>query len=47
MASLKSSTKDYAAASVFRPEHLLREARRQRNLPEHDVRRTSCPRLAE
>jgi len=37
MASPTSLTKDYAAASVFRPEHLLREARRQRNLPEHDV----------
>jgi purine-nucleoside phosphorylase len=29
--------KDYAAPSVFRPEHLLREARRQRNLPDRDV----------
>lgn len=30
-------TKDYAAPSVFRPDHLLREARRQKGLPEHDV----------
>ena len=29
--------KDYAAASVFRPEHLLREARRQRGLPDRPV----------
>ena len=26
--------KDYASASVFRPEGLLREARRQKGLPE-------------
>ncbi len=32
-----SLAKDYAAPSVFRPDHLLREARRQRGLPEHDV----------
>ena len=29
--------KDHAAPSVFRPEHLLREARRQRGLPEQNV----------
>ena len=29
--------KDYAAPSVFRPEHLLREARRQRGLPDQPV----------
>ncbi len=29
--------KDHAAPSVFRPEHLLREARRQRGLPDRDV----------
>ncbi len=29
--------KDYAAPSVFRPEHLLREARRQKALPDHNV----------
>jgi uridine phosphorylase len=29
--------KDYAAASVFRPENLLREARRQRRLPDAPV----------
>jgi len=29
--------KDYAQPSVFRPEHLLREARRQRGLPDRDV----------
>lgn len=29
--------KDYAAPSVFRPEHLLREARRQKGLPYHNV----------
>jgi uridine phosphorylase len=29
--------KDYAAPSVFRPENLLREARRQRAIPEHEV----------
>jgi uridine phosphorylase len=29
--------RDYAAPSVFRPEHLLREARRQRGLPDCDV----------
>ncbi|MEO9188555.1 MAG: nucleoside phosphorylase [Acetobacteraceae bacterium] len=29
--------KDYTAPSVFRPENLLREARRQKNLPEGDV----------
>jgi len=29
--------KDHAAQSVFRPEHLLREARRQRGLPDRDV----------
>jgi uridine phosphorylase len=29
--------KDYAAASVFRPENLLREARRQKGLPIEDV----------
>jgi uridine phosphorylase len=28
---------DHAAPSVFRPDHLLREARRQRGLPECDV----------
>ena len=28
---------DAAGTSVFRPEHLLREARRQRGLPERDV----------
>ena len=32
-----SRVKDHAAPSVFRPEHLLREARRQRGLPERDV----------
>ena len=30
-------TRDHAAPSVFRPEHLLREARRQRGLPARDV----------
>lgn len=29
--------KDHAAPSVFRPEHLLREARRQKGLPDRDV----------
>lgn len=29
--------KDYAAASIFQPEHLLREARRQKSLPEREV----------
>ena len=29
--------KDYRAESLFRPEHLLHEARRQRRLPEADV----------
>ena len=29
--------KDHTEPSVFRPEHLLREARRQRNLPDRDV----------
>jgi uridine phosphorylase len=29
--------KDHAAPSVFRPEHLLREARRQRGLPDRAV----------
>lgn len=29
--------KDHAAPSVFQPEHLLREARRQRGLPDRDV----------
>ncbi len=29
--------KNYAQPSVFRPEHLLREARRQRGLPDRDV----------
>ena len=29
--------KDYAAPSVFRPENLLREARRQKNLPDEVV----------
>ena len=29
--------KDHGAPSVFQPEHLLREARRQLNLPEQDV----------
>ena len=29
--------KDYAAPSVFQPSHLLREARRQRRLPDRDV----------
>ena len=29
--------KDHAAPSVFKPEHLLREARRQRNLPDAAV----------
>ncbi len=29
--------RDFAAPSVFRPEHLLREARRQRGLPDRDV----------
>ncbi len=37
MASPATLAKDYAAPSVFRPEHLLREARRQRNLPERHV----------
>jgi len=32
-----SQVKDHTAPSVFRPEHLLREARRQRRLPERDV----------
>ncbi len=31
--------KDYSAESVFRPGNLLREARRQRNLPDHPVPR--------
>jgi uridine phosphorylase len=31
------SAKAYGAASVFRPENLLREARRQRGLPEENV----------
>ena len=31
------STKRYGAPSVFRPENLLREARRQRGLPEQSV----------
>ena len=30
-------TKDYAAASVFRPENLLREARRQKGLQSRNV----------
>lgn len=29
--------KDYAAPSVFQPEHLLREARRQKRLPDREV----------
>lgn len=29
--------RDYAAPSVFRPEHLLREARRQKGLPDREV----------
>ena len=29
--------RDHAAPSLFRPEHLLREARRQRGLPDRDV----------
>ena len=29
--------KQHTRPSVFRPEHLLREARRQRGLPDHDV----------
>jgi hypothetical protein len=29
--------KDYQAESLFRPEHLLREARRQKQLPQTDV----------
>jgi len=29
--------KDHAAPSVFRPEHLLRKARRQRGLPDRAV----------
>jgi len=32
-----AAPKDYAAPSVFRPEHLLREARRQKGLPDRDV----------
>lgn len=28
---------DHSEPSVFRPEHLLREARRQKGLPDHDV----------
>ncbi len=31
------SAKAYTAASVFQPENLLREARRQRGLPEESV----------
>lgn len=31
--------KDFGADSVFRPENLLREARRQKNLPEGDIPR--------
>jgi uridine phosphorylase len=31
------TAKDYAAPSVFQPENLLREARRQKNLPAGDV----------
>lgn len=34
---LPTLPKDYAAPSVFRPEHLLREARRQKGLPYHNV----------
>jgi uridine phosphorylase len=34
-----SNAKDYTQDSVFRPEHLLREARRQRNLPDVAVPR--------
>ena len=34
---LTSQFKDHAAPSVFRPEHLLREARRQRRLPDRAV----------
>ncbi len=29
--------RDYAASSVFQPQHLLREARRQKALPDRDV----------
>lgn len=32
-----SWVKDYTAPSVFRPEHLLREARRKRGLPDRNV----------
>lgn len=32
-----SSAKDYAAPALFRPENLLREARRQKGLPLQDV----------
>ena len=31
------ATKQYGAPSVFRPENLLREARRQRGLPDEAV----------
>ena len=39
MSKLKPAAipKDYAAPSVFRPEHLLREARRQKALPDRGV----------
>lgn len=35
--TLLSKIRDHAAPSVFKPENLLREARRQRGLPERDV----------
>ncbi len=36
-AALPPPAKDFASPSVFRPEHLLREARRQKGLPDQDV----------
>ena len=35
--SASQAPRDFAAPSVFRPEHLLREARRQKGLPDRDV----------
>lgn len=36
-AALPGIAKDYGAASVFQPGHLLREARRQKGLPDRNV----------
>jgi hypothetical protein len=35
--SLLAQVRDHAAPSVFRPEHLLRETRRQKGLPAYDA----------